>query len=162
MADSNFCPVILRMGTLFGFSPRMRYDLVVNTFVKDAMTKGAITLHHGGQMWRPMAEVRDAARAYVALLEASDELVRGEIYNLVFDNMRISELALRVRDTLVEKGIKTELRTDFKYASVRNYRVSGRKLTTRLGFRCVVTVGRPDEDETGQQRSPGHHQFVGL
>jgi nucleoside-diphosphate-sugar epimerase len=56
LGDANFCPVSLR--TLFGFSPRMRYDLVVNTFVKDALSKGAVTLHYGGQMWRPLAEVR--------------------------------------------------------------------------------------------------------
>lgn len=140
MIDGSFCPVILRMGTLYGFSPRMRYDLVVNTFVKDALSKGYITLHYGGQMWRPMAEVRDAARAYVALLEAPDEAVRGEIFNLVHDNYRISELALRVRDALAGLDIHTDIRTDFKYAAVRNYRVSGRKITRVLNFRLEVGI----------------------
>jgi nucleoside-diphosphate-sugar epimerase len=140
LIDDSFCPVILRMGTLYGFSPRMRYDLVVNTFVKDALSKGYVTLHYGGQMWRPLAEVRDAARAYVALLEAPEDAVRGEIFNLVHDNYRISELALRVRDALADLDIDAEIRTDFKYAAVRNYRVSGRKITQALNFRLEVGI----------------------
>lgn len=140
IADDDFCPVILRMGTLYGFSPRMRYDLVVNTFLKDAITKGYLTLHYGGQMWRPMAEVRDAARAYVALLEAPDNQVNSQVFNLVYENFRISELALRVRDALAQVGVKTEIRTDFKYASVRNYRVSGRKLGKVIGFSPLVGI----------------------
>ncbi|MEK6920586.1 MAG: SDR family oxidoreductase, partial [Nanoarchaeota archaeon] len=47
MQDENFSPVILRKGTVYGFSPRMRYDLVVNTFLKDALTKGKISLYFG-------------------------------------------------------------------------------------------------------------------
>src|SRR5579864_3397906 len=89
LADPNFSPVILRMGTLFGFSPRMRYDLVVNTFVKDGLSKGCLTLHYGGQMWRPLVDVRDAARSYLVALEAPTNLVRGEVFNVVTENFRI-------------------------------------------------------------------------
>src|SRR5262245_6718862 len=52
MMGDGFCPVILRKGTVYGYSPRMRYDLVVNTFVRDALARGRLTLHHGGEMWR--------------------------------------------------------------------------------------------------------------
>jgi nucleoside-diphosphate-sugar epimerase len=140
LADHRFCPVILRMGTLFGFSPRMRYDLVVNTFVKDALSKGRMNLHYGGQMWRPLCEVRDAARAYIALLEADRALVEAQVFNLVYDNIRISELALRVQAALASKGVKVELNADFGYSGVRNYRVSGKKLFSTLNFKPLITV----------------------
>src|SRR5262249_55307315 len=61
MVSGDFCPVILRKGTIFGFSPRMRYDLVVNTFVSGALSKGHLTIHFGGEMWRPMVDIRDVA-----------------------------------------------------------------------------------------------------
>ncbi|MCX6020333.1 MAG: SDR family oxidoreductase, partial [Chloroflexi bacterium] len=93
MAGPDFCPVILRKGTVFGYSPRMRYDLVVNTFVKDALSRGRLTLHYGGEMWRPLVDVRDAARAYIAAMEARDDLVAGEIFNVSYRNFRVSELA---------------------------------------------------------------------
>ena len=66
----KFSPVILRQGTVYGFSHRMRYDLVVNTFVKNAFKKGIITLDNGGEMYRPIVNVRDVARAHIACLEA--------------------------------------------------------------------------------------------
>src|SRR6266542_758075 len=61
LAGPSFCPVILRQATVYGFSPRMRYDLVVNTFLKDALTHGRLLLHGGGWMWRPLVDVIDAA-----------------------------------------------------------------------------------------------------
>ena len=140
LADDDFCPVILRMATLFGFSPRMRYDLVVNTFVKDSLSRGYMTLHYGGQIWRPLLEVRDAARAYITAIEADRALVDSEVFNVVEGNYRISELALRVRDALKETGVQTELRTDFEYSGVRNYRVSGKKISNVLNYKPVVSV----------------------
>lgn len=140
LASSTFCVSVLRMGTLFGFSPRMRYDLVVNTFVKDAMQKGLVALHYGGEMWRPLADVRDAARAYVALAQADAATINGQIFNLVYRNFRISELALRVRKTLVECGVKCDIRPEYTYRGVRNYRVSGKKLQRSLDFDPTVSI----------------------
>src|SRR3954464_14551932 len=61
MISDGLCPVIFRNGTVYGYSPRMRYDLVVNTFVKDALLRGRLSLHGGGWMWRPLVDVRDVA-----------------------------------------------------------------------------------------------------
>jgi nucleoside-diphosphate-sugar epimerase len=140
MADQNFCPVVLRKGTVYGWSPRMRFDLVVNTFIKDALTRGKITIHYGGEMWRPLVEVRDAARAYIACVEADADKVRGQIFNVMFKNMRISELALRVKGALAEAGVDAEIDAAYGYTGVRNYRVTGRKIANVLDFRPVVTI----------------------
>ncbi len=140
LASDKFCVSVLRKGTLFGFSPRMRYDLVVNTFVKDALSKGEMRLHYGGEMWRPLVEIRDAARAYIALIQAESEAVNGQIFNLVYGNMRISELALRIREVLRELDVKVEVKADYAYKGVRNYRVTGEKLYRVLNFRPKVSV----------------------
>ncbi len=118
----------------------MRYDLVVNTFVKDAMSKGEMRLHYGGEMWRPLVEIRDAARAYIALIQAEPEAVNGQVFNLVYGNLRISELALRIREVLRELGIEVEIKADYAYKGVRNYRVTGEKLYRVLNFRPKVSV----------------------
>src|SRR5436309_1705690 len=86
MAEDTFAPVAFRKGTIFGFSPRMRYDLVVNAFVKAAMTTGKLQVHYGGSMWRPLIDVKDVARAYVMALASDLDLIRGEIFNLTAGN----------------------------------------------------------------------------
>ncbi len=137
---ADFCPVILRKGTIFGFSRRMRYDLVVNTFIKDALRSGRISLHFGGEMWRPLVEVRDAARAYIACLQADGKAVRGQIFNLAYRNFRISELALRVREALRSQGVAVDVFPDFQYKGVRSYRVDCSKIRKVLGYEPAVTV----------------------
>ena len=146
LADENFCPTILRKGTVYGFSPRMRYDLVVNTFLRDALSKGYVTMHYGGEMWRPLVDVRDAARAYITCLEAPGQKVNGQIFNVVYGNFRISELALRVVEALKGVGVKAELRPDYRYQGVRSYRVSGKKLERVLDFTPAVTVEEAVKD----------------
>lgn len=159
LGDQNFCPVSLRMGTLFGFSPRMRYDLVVNTFVKDALLKGHITLHFGGQMWRPLVDVRDAARAYVMALEAPQNLVAGQIFNIVAENFRISELGLRVCEALREMGVPVEIKSTFQYAGIRNYRVSGRKILGVLNYKPLIGVLESVKHMVENIRSYGYTDF---
>ncbi|HID63519.1 MAG TPA: SDR family oxidoreductase [Anaerolineae bacterium] len=159
MADDNFCPVILRKGTVFGFSPRMRYDLVVNTFVKDALTKGVLTLHYGGEMWRPLVDVRDAARAYIVCLQAEESVVSGQIFNITLDNYRISELALRVREALRGIGVEVNIKPDYGYRGVRSYRVSAKKIDRVLAFRPVVTVEESVQDMVRKIKDYGYTDF---
>ncbi len=140
MASSDFVPVILRNATVYGFSPRMRYDLVVNTFVKDALSKGYLSIHYGGEMWRPLVDVRDVARTFIRLIALEEERIKGQIFNTVYRNYRISELALRVQAALAEMDVKVDVRPDYQYKGVRCYRVSGKKLERLLGWRPEIPV----------------------
>lgn len=159
MAGDNFCPVILRKGTIYGFSPRMRYDLVVNTFVKDALSKGYITVYYGGEMWRPLVDVRDVARAYITCLQADKELVKGEIFNVSYRNMRVSELALRVRDALRDVGIDIEIEADYSYRGVRSYRVSTAKIQRVLGFQPKISIEESVKDMVVKIHQYGYEDF---
>ena len=139
MADGSFCPVILRQGTVYGWSPRMRYDLVVNTFVRDAIAKGVLTVHCGGEMWRPLVDVTDLCRVYIACVEAPDDTVHGKIFNVVGKNYRILELAHWVREAL-RPVKKVEIEVDYTTYKTRSYRVSGERIQTVLGVKPLVGV----------------------
>jgi nucleoside-diphosphate-sugar epimerase len=101
-AGDDFAPVSMRNATVYGLSPRLRLDIVLNNLVAWAHTTGAIRLQSDGSAWRPLVHVRDVARATLALLEAPDELIRGEAFNIGTEaqNYRIRELAEIVHDRL--------------------------------------------------------------
>lgn len=159
MADECFCPVILRKGTIYGFSPRMRYDLVVNTFVRDALYKHCITVFYGGEMWRPLIDVRDVARAYVACLDSDENRVRGQVFNLAHGNFRISELALRVREALRQIGVDVDVKTDYAYRGVRSYRVNTEKIHGVLKFVPCVSVEESVRDMVERIEKYGYTDF---
>jgi nucleoside-diphosphate-sugar epimerase len=125
---------IVRNGTVYGWSPRMRFDLVVNTFVKDALQKGKLDLHGGGWMWRPLVDVQDCADAMIALLEAPAEKIRGEIFNVLHSNYQIRELAFLVAGSVQLTGRTVELTEAPMPALTRNYECSNSKLSMTLGF----------------------------
>jgi nucleoside-diphosphate-sugar epimerase len=134
-ANSGFCPVILRNGTVYGYSPRMRFDLVVNTFTKDALLKGKLMLHGGGWMWRPLVDVRDVSDAMIAAYEAPEEKVRGEIFNVLHSNYQIRELAMLVAGSVqVATGRRIELEEVAAPALTRDYECANGKLSQALGF----------------------------
>ena len=134
LADQGLCPVILRNGTVYGWSPRMRFDLVVNTFVKDALLGGALKLHGGGWMWRPLVDIQDCADAMIACYEAPAEKVRGEIFNVVHSNYQIRELAMIVSGSVQLAGRSVTLEEVPSLSLTRNYECANAKLSTTLGF----------------------------
>ena len=140
LVDRGLCPVILRNGTVYGYSPRMRFDLVVNTFVKDALLKGQLSLHGGGWMWRPLVDVRDVADAMIAAMEAPAELVRGEIFNVLHSNYQIRELAMLVAGSVQLLGRSVTLKVEPTPRLTRDYECSNTKLASRLGFQPSHSV----------------------
>jgi nucleoside-diphosphate-sugar epimerase len=141
-ADARFAPVIFRQGTVYGYSPRMRFDLVVNTFVKDAIVQKRLYLHGGGWMWRPLVDVEDVAAVHVMALSAPLEKIRGQIFNVLEENYQIRQLAMLVAGSLslVDPPIRVDLREAPLPSLVRNYRMSNAKLSNVLGFTPSRTV----------------------
>jgi nucleoside-diphosphate-sugar epimerase len=140
LAGGDFAPTILRQGTVYGWSPRMRFDLVVNTFVKDAVTVGKLYLHGGGWQWRPLVDVTDVARAHVVCLDAPIATVAGEIYNVMQENYQVRQLAMLVAGSLSLRGRHVTLEEAPLPKLVRDYRMTNLKMTQRLGFTPAVTV----------------------
>jgi nucleoside-diphosphate-sugar epimerase len=141
LVSEGLCPVMLRNGTVYGYSPRMRFDLVVNTFVKDALLKGELSLHGGGWMWRPLVDVRDAADAEIAALEAPADQVRGEIFNVLHANYQIRELAMLVAGSVQLSGRVVRLEeAPLPDMITRNYECSNAKLAQRMGFIPSISV----------------------
>jgi nucleoside-diphosphate-sugar epimerase len=134
LVDEGLDTGIVRNGTVYGWSPRMRLDLVVNTFVKDALAHGRLELHGGGWMWRPLVDVRDCADAMIAILEAPAEKIRGEIFNVLHANYQIRELAFLVAGSVQLTGRKVDLVEVPAPELTRNYECSNAKLSMTLGF----------------------------
>ncbi len=135
MTDSKFRPIALRKGTVGGWSPRMRFDLVVNAMTKTGLTEGKIVVNNPS-IWRPLVDIRDVVSAYVRSVESNLEL--SGVYNISEDNYTIGRLADLVKDTLVEFGhdvvIETKNVQDF-----RNYKVLNSKARMELDFKPRYT-----------------------
>jgi lipopolysaccharide/colanic/teichoic acid biosynthesis glycosyltransferase/nucleoside-diphosphate-sugar epimerase len=128
---------VLRLATVFGVSPRMRFDLVVNTFAAHGYFQRKIRVFGGGQC-RPNVHVRDAAEAFVLAAEAADEKVRGEIFNVGHGalNYTVLEMARLVQGVLPD----VEVEVVDAVADERNYRVSFEKVGHGLGLHAGRTV----------------------
>ena len=82
LADDNFSPIYLRNATAYGSSPRLRADIVVNNLTGTAFTQGSVRLQSDGSPWRPLVHVEDISRAFAALLEAPQEIVHNQAFNV--------------------------------------------------------------------------------
>jgi nucleoside-diphosphate-sugar epimerase len=138
MGDEYFSPTVLRMGTLYGYSPRMRFDLVVNTMSMKSFVDGRIQVF-GGRQWRPLLGVEDAAEVYVRCLEANLQVVGNQIFNVGSDeqNYVIDDVAEVISKSLGSIPISR----DHSNLDARDYRVSFSKLNRALGFAPNQTIG---------------------
>jgi nucleoside-diphosphate-sugar epimerase len=95
MSDDRFSVTLMRSATAFGWSPRIRFDLVVNNLVAHASTTGKILMKSDGTPWRALVHIEDIARAFTAVVGAKRELVHGEAFNVgqTKENYRIREVA---------------------------------------------------------------------
>lgn len=147
----GFTATILRLATVFGLSPRMRFDLAINVMTKNAYTRRQITVDGGGKQWRPFVHVADVAETMIHALDADASKVDGEIFNVGHDenNVRILNLAYRVRDAIPGTQI-TMAPTD---PDLRNYNVRFDKLRGLLDGKPFRTVEHGIEEVLGALRS---------
>ena len=132
LRDENFSVICFRQGTVSGFSPRMRLDLIVNTMFKCAVADGVITVNNPA-IWRPILAIQDAASAYIRAIEAPHEI--SGIFNIASGNYTVGEVA-----DYVQFGVKEHLERETKIIinhvqDFRNYKVSIEKAKNVLSFK---------------------------
>jgi nucleoside-diphosphate-sugar epimerase len=136
---SGTAPIIPRFTTLFGVSPRTRFDLIINQFVLEALTLRKLVLFQGNYR-RSFVHVRDVVRALHLLATAPIDTVRGQIFNVGLDqgNFTKNEIIDLIRKHI--EGVTLEER-DLSFGSdMRDVAVSCEKISERLGFRATIQV----------------------
>jgi nucleoside-diphosphate-sugar epimerase len=133
---STLHPTILRLSTVFGLSPRPRFDLIVNLLTARAVHDGKILIFNHNQ-WRPFIHVKDVARAFVCAIQAPLCAVSGEIFNVGSYklNYALGEVADKIREQLPQLEIEYKENLD-----KRNYRVSFDKIHSNLSFTCKTDL----------------------
>jgi nucleoside-diphosphate-sugar epimerase len=131
MANSEFSVIALRKGTVSGYSPRMRFDLLVNTMFKCAMQEGVIRVTDPA-IWRPFLAIDDATMAYTRAIEANESL--SGIFNIASGNHTVGEVADLVK-LAIEEEFGRKIALDIKHIKdMRNYKVSIERANTILSF----------------------------
>lgn len=132
MVNNRFSVISLRKGTVCGYSPRMRLDLIVNTMFKTAMTEGIIRVNNPA-IWRPILGIQDAVGGYIRALESNEDV--SGVFNLASANYTVGEVAGLVKDRLEQLSVRT-LRMDIQNKQdFRNYKVSCKKAEQTLSFK---------------------------
>jgi nucleoside-diphosphate-sugar epimerase len=137
LADKSFTATALRQATVYGFSPRMRFDIAINGMVLGFFKNGKIPIMRDGKQWRPFVHVRDTSNAFIRTMESDPELVNGQIFNVSNDkqNVQIYDLAKLVADAI-------DLPFNYEWygsPDTRSYKVSFDKITKTLNFNPQYT-----------------------
>lgn len=137
LADNGFCVTVLRQATVYGLSPRMRFDLAINGMVLGFYKNGKIPIMRDGTQWRPFVHVKDTSRAFITVLESDPDIVNKEIYNVGSNDQNVQILPLA---KLIAESIDLPFHFEW-YGSPdkRSYRVDFSKIEKSLGFKPKYT-----------------------
>lgn len=107
LADDHFSPIFLRNATVYGYSPRLRLDLVVNDLVASAFVTGEVVIKSDGTPWRPLVHIEDVARAALAAIQAPREAVHDQAFNVgrTNENYQVRDIADIVTEVLPESRV---------------------------------------------------------
>lgn len=137
LADDKFSVISLRKGTISGYSPRMRLDLIINTMFKTAMRDRTITVNNPS-IWRPILSIEDAATAYIRAVETNQSI--SGIFNIASGNYTVGEVADLIK-IAVEERLKLRISLCIKHIQdFRNYKVSVEKAANVLSFHSTGNV----------------------
>ncbi|MFH9350829.1 NAD-dependent epimerase/dehydratase family protein [Kitasatospora sp. NPDC017646] len=142
LADGDFSPVYLRNATAFGYSPRLRADIVLNNLVGHAHLSGEVLVLSDGTPWRPLVHAADIARAFAGALAAPREAVHDRAFNIGTEanNVTVAEIAGQVAEAVAGARVVITGETG---ADPRSYRVDFSRVRAALpGFDCEWTVKR--------------------
>lgn len=137
LGDENFCVTVLRQATVYGLSPRMRFDLAINGMTFGAWKTGRLPLMRDGTQWRPMVHVSDTARAQMLMLETEPDRINGQIFNVGSEGntYQLAPLGDLVAGC-VPRDVEIEWYGD---PDLRSYRVAFDKIEA-LGYRTEKTA----------------------
>jgi len=154
LADADFVPVSMRNATAFGFSPRLRADIVLNNLVGHALLSNTVRVLSDGTPWRPLTHAEDIAQAVVVALDAPAEVVRARAYNVGTErnNRTVAEIADAVVDAVpgAELLITGEMGND-----PRSYRVDFSRARKELGFEASWTIPDGAQELAREYRARG-------
>lgn len=143
LVEKDFSVISLRKGTISGYSPRMRLDLIINTMFKTALRDRMITVNNPS-IWRPILSIQDAATAYIRAIEANSSI--SGVFNVASGNYTVGEVADSVRDVIVDY-LKVPVALNIKHIQdFRNYKVSTEKAANVLSFHAAGSVKSIVED----------------
>lgn len=138
LADDKFAVTMLRFATIFGYSPRMRFDLAVNGMVLGFFKNSQIPIMRNGKQWRPFLHVKDVAEAYLKVIQSPREKINGELFNVGSDtqNYQILPLAREVAHA-IKIPFKKKWYGD---PDTRSYKISFKKIKDKLEYKTTYTV----------------------
>ncbi len=138
-ADENFSPVYLRNATAFGISPRMRFDIVVNSLTGFAKTEKVIKILGDGTPWRPLVHVKDICKAIIYSLKTPKEIIHNQAFNIGSskENYQIKTIAEKIKEEYPECEIEI-MQKDA--GDTRNYMVSFEKAEKRMKFKSGYSL----------------------
>ncbi len=141
LAEGDFTPTFLRFATAYGYSPRLRFDIVVNNLMAWAFTTRQVLMKSDGRAWRPLIHVSDMTRAFLTVLRAPSALVHNQVFNVgsTTENYTVRQVAELVRKTVPGSEVAFG---EGANADARNYRVDFHKIATMLDFKPQWTVER--------------------
>jgi len=136
LADDSFCVTVLRQSTVFGLSPRMRFDLAINGMTLGFHKNGKIPVMRDGNQWRPFVHIKDTSNAFITTLKAEKTLVNKEIFNVGSNDQNYQILSLA---KMVAKGADIPFKFEwYGDPDNRSYRINFDKISKILNYKTTL------------------------